>query len=65
MRDAMNISTTKDSETGSNPGERGFKASNACRYYVLNLLVAVGICSWVDRNVFSVPVCSDFEPGIY
>ena len=41
---------------GINPasGKPGFQVSNAYRYYVLGLLVAVGVCSWVDRNVFSV-----------
>jgi MFS family permease len=31
-----------------------FSASNAYRNYVLGLLVAVGLCSWVDRQIFSV-----------
>jgi MFS family permease len=31
-----------------------FSASSIYRRYVLFLLVAVGVCSWVDRNVFSI-----------
>ena len=29
-------------------------ASTAYRYYVLALLIAVGVCSWVDRFIFSI-----------
>ena len=35
-------------------GKSGFTVSNRYRYYVLGLLVTVGVCSWVDRTVFSV-----------
>ena len=45
---AENLDTTQVS------GKSGFSVSNTYRYYVLALLVAVGVCSWVDRNVFSV-----------
>jgi MFS family permease len=41
-------------ETKPASEESGFAVSNTYRYYVLALLVAVGVCSWVDRNVFSV-----------
>ncbi len=37
--------------------------SDHYRYYVLGLLVAVGVCSWVDRNIFSIllePIKSEF-----
>lgn len=37
--------------------------SDRYRYYVLGLLVAVGVCSWVDRNIFSIllePIKSEF-----
>jgi MFS family permease len=50
----MNISATEDQKTGPASEKPGFTVSNAYRYYVLGLLVAVGVCSWVDRNVFSV-----------
>ena len=50
----MNISATESQEMESSSGEPSFTVSNTYRYYVLALLVAVGICSWVDRNVFSV-----------
>ena len=32
----------------------GFRATNAYRNYVLGLLLTVGLCSWVDRQIFSV-----------
>ena len=48
------ISASEDQETRRPAGRPGFTVSNAYRYYVLALLVAVGVCSWVDRNVFSV-----------
>ena len=38
----------------SSPATGGFSVSNAYRYYVLALLVTVGVCSWVDRQIFSV-----------
>ena len=50
----MNKRISEDQETSSGSGKSGFAVSNTYRYYVLILLVAVGICSWVDRNVFSV-----------
>jgi predicted MFS family arabinose efflux permease len=36
------------------PAKAAFSASNAYRNYVLALLVTVGVCSWVDRQIFSV-----------
>lgn len=37
------------------PAESGvFRFTNAYRNYVLGLLMMVGVCSWVDRQVFSV-----------
>ena len=50
----MNTWTKQSQETRPVSGNPGFTVSNAYRYYVLGLLVAVGVCSWVDRNVFSV-----------
>ena len=50
----MNMPSTEDLETIPTSGKPGFTVSNTYRYYVLGLLVAVGVCSWVDRNVFSV-----------
>jgi predicted MFS family arabinose efflux permease len=49
----MNGTADEGRETQPASPNAGFTVTNAYRYYVLGLLVAVGICSWVDRNVFS------------
>jgi len=41
-----------------------FVVSDRYRYYVLGLLISVGICSWVDRNIFSIllePIKHEFH----
>lgn len=39
---------------GAAPDARAFTVSAAYRNYVLGLLMTVGVCSWVDRQIFSV-----------
>ena len=41
-------------DTAVTPAASSFTASNAYRRYVLGLLITVGVCSWVDRQIFSV-----------
>jgi predicted MFS family arabinose efflux permease len=50
----MDIAATEDRQIRQTSGKNGFAVSNKYRYYVLGLLGAGGVCSWVDRNVFSV-----------
>ena len=50
----MNQAATESQGIKPASGKSGFTVPNAYRYYVLGLLVAVGVCSWVDRTVFSV-----------
>ena len=41
-----------------------FVVSDRYRYYVLALLICVGICSWIDRNIFSIllqPIKQEFH----
>jgi MFS family permease len=41
-----------------------FAASDRYRYYVLALLICVGVCSWIDRNIFSIllePIKHEFH----
>ena len=39
---------------GSRPGAGAFRVADGYRYYVVGLLMTVGVCSWVDRQIFSV-----------
>ncbi len=50
----MSIDAKEDRLIRPASEKNGFTVSNNYRFYVLGLLVAVGVCSWVDRNVFSV-----------
>jgi MFS family permease len=48
----MTLANASVSEAGAR--QQGFAASERYRYYVLALLIAVGVCSWVDRTIFSI-----------
>lgn len=50
----MNKAATESREKRPASGKPVFEVSNAYRYYVLALLVVVGVSSWVDRTIFSV-----------
>ena len=47
-------SETVSSEVPIAPAATGFRVTDRYRYYVLGLLLMVGVFSWVDRQIFAV-----------
>jgi predicted MFS family arabinose efflux permease len=58
-----NADVTAGTHAANSPASE-FAVSNAYRYYVLGLLLTVGVCSWVDRQILAIllePIKQEFH----